>query len=167
MKKIAETMNISFDNLYSMDNGIQYFKCYPRIRGRKLLWYSSDNINKKPEFTIYMVSRQWIKHFLNGKVYKLKFKYNFQELFKSQLPYHLFNQMFGIKEGIEIVDPKNNNEKIMRHHAEGESYYLFINNKALIAMISKDGVNNVIPIPEHWKSQFVKYSYLCNHKLFP
>jgi len=163
MKKIADEIDICYDNFYIVDDKLQYFDISPRKKGKRLYAYSRDNVRRTSDMTVLFVSTPWIKSFIKGKKIKLKFKYKFPELFASGLPKGLFKELFNTDQ-FTIANITTPNERVLVCHKPHESYYLFINNRMIVAMVSRDGENIQVPIPEHWKIQFAEYHYLCNHK---
>lgn len=156
--------------LVTTENGRKYFNLSNQRGIAGLGRYSNKNKKKKPEFTIEVVEYSFMIAFIyDKKKVNTDMHYNFKELFKTGLPYELFNELFGIERSDTITDSKGSKEWVVRHHKkDGDnfvSYYLMVNNKFLYAVKvftnEFSDIKEELHISTDWINRFKKYQYLC------
>lgn len=165
MKALAKKLGLSFTNLFTSNEGIEYFHLTPSHFGNKMRNYSPDNPNRKHDFTVQIVTDKYMTRFLAKQPNKpFIYHFHFPTLLKTNLPFDLFKQIFQIDREDITID-REAKQVTLRHIDINVGYYLLLSHKR-IAYAAKvvNGVQEPMEIPSEYITLLKSQMLIINHK---
>lgn len=175
MLALMKFFEIHATNICVSNSSMEYVLVKPPYLCKKLMWFSPDNINRRFEFTVEIINKDFMDAHLWGArkrkgrklpVPKITLRLDPVEAVKSGIAKDLFIALYGEdEEDIRVSTPRNN-QRLLRRHKKDVDQYLLIDRKKLAEAVKViNGEQFMVKIPSEWMDKLQKMTRNVKFKM--